>query len=346
MKIWFDVLTPKQILFFEPMINRLGKKHRVVCTSRRYREVSQLAKIRKMSLIFVGSHGGEEKFHKLKASLNRMSELTKIIIKFSPDVTVSFCSPEAARISYGLGIKHIAFSDSPHAEAVMRLTVPLVNRLLIPWIIPKKEFTKFGIPKSKIKQYKAIDASIIVKGKARNSTLSRLKNSKKRILLIRTYESQASYAQDKEFQIIPIIRKITYAFSDYNVVLLGRYSKQIKKLKNQFGKKITILNNVVDSNQILSRTDVFIGSGGTMTAEAALKGIPTISYNAVPNLVENYLVKKGLINREENPNKIIQLIGKLLKSNKIKFKKKAKLELSKMEDPYIKLLETIQSITE
>nr|AIF21719.1 hypothetical protein [uncultured marine thaumarchaeote SAT1000_06_A02] len=37
-----------------------------------------------------------------------------------------------------MGIKHICFSDSPHAENVMRLVVPLVQKLLIPWIIPKK----------------------------------------------------------------------------------------------------------------------------------------------------------------------------------------------------------------
>ena len=32
---------------------------------------------------------------------------------------------------------------------------------------------------------------------------------------------------------------------------------------------------------------VFVGSGGTMTAESALLGIPTISYNAVPNIIED-----------------------------------------------------------
>jgi len=345
LKIWFDILTPKQILFFESMIKKLRKKHRVFCTTRQYREVYHLAKLRKMNLIFVGKHGGGEKHEKLKASLNRMNELTKIIKKFSPDVAVSFCSPEAARISYGMGIKHIAFCDAPHAEAVMRLSVPLIDRLLIPWIIPKKEFTKYGISKNKIMSYKAIDASIIIKGKTKKNTLSSFQDLKKKTILIRSYESQASYASDKEDQMVSIIKKISKAYSEYNVVLLGRYSQQIKKLKNHLGKKITILNHVVDSNEMLSRTDVFIGSGGTMTAEAALKGIPTISYNAVPNIVENYLVKKGLINREENPDKIISLINKLLKS-KNKFKKKAKIELNKMEDPYFKLIKTIQTITE
>ena len=45
-------------------------------------------------------------------------------------------------------------------QAVMKLSVPLVQKLLIPWIIPKNEFTKYGIDKKNILQYKAIDASI------------------------------------------------------------------------------------------------------------------------------------------------------------------------------------------
>ncbi len=345
MKIWFDILTPKQVLFFEPMIKRLRKKHRVICTSRQYREVSQLAKIRKMSLIFVGRHGGNDRSEKLKASIERMNRLTKIIKKFSPDIAVSFCSPEATRISFGLGINHIAFCDSPHAEAVMKISIPMVDRLLIPWIIPKKEFSKFGISTKNIISYKAIDASIIIKNKMTNSNFKQLKNSNLETILIRPFESHASYANFKESNMISIIQKIS-KLSNYNILLLPRNLEQINKFKSKFRKKITIIDKVVDNNEILSCTDIFVGSGGTMMAEAALRGIPTISYNAVPNIVEDYLVKKRLINREKNPQKIVPLIEKLSKSNKNKFKKKAKLELSRMEDPYFKLIQAIKSITE
>ena len=61
-----------------------------------------------------------------------MKGLMPIIEKFKPDVTASFCSADAARISYGLQIKHVAFCDSPHSEAVMKLTMPLIQKLLIP----------------------------------------------------------------------------------------------------------------------------------------------------------------------------------------------------------------------
>ena len=145
MKIWIDILTPKQLLFSEPMIRELKKKHNVLCTSRSYDEVSKLAKIRNFDLVCVGKHGGNEKHGKLEASINRIKKLSLLIDKFSPELAISFCSPEAARVSFGMGIKHIAFCDSPHASAVMKLTLPLIQKLLIPWIIPMKEFSKYGI---------------------------------------------------------------------------------------------------------------------------------------------------------------------------------------------------------
>ena len=77
MKIWIDILTPKQLLFSEPIVEKLGKKHDLLCTSRDYEEVSKLAKIRGFNLIFVGKHGGGDKKTKLKASIDRMEKLSK-----------------------------------------------------------------------------------------------------------------------------------------------------------------------------------------------------------------------------------------------------------------------------
>ena len=131
MKIWIDILTPKQLLFSESIVEKLGEKHDLLCTSRNYDEVSKLAKIRDFDLVFVGKHGGRDKETKLKASIDRIEKLSKKIETFSPDIVISFCSPEAARISFGLGIKHIAYCDSPHANSVMRLTLPLKLVMLI-----------------------------------------------------------------------------------------------------------------------------------------------------------------------------------------------------------------------
>ena len=292
------------------MIQRLKKNHSVLCTSRKYNQVTDLAKIRKQKLVIIGKHGGGEKHDKLNASLSRSKLLVKKISKFSPDITISFCSPEAARISYGLGIKHICFSDSPHAENVMRLVVPLVQKLLIPWIIPKKKFTKFGIDQNNIIQYKAIDAATISKRKIKNIK----KTVGKRIILIRLEEDEAAYSLKKR-PIIPIIKEILKEFSGQEIVIMTRYASQKKYLQQIFQKKIKILSKVVDSKLLLYNADIFIGSGGTMTAESALLGIPTISYDAVPNIIEDYLVRKKLVMREVNPKKMVSVMKKVFKSS-------------------------------
>ena len=321
------------------MIKRLKKNHSVLCTSRKYNQVTELAKIRKQKLVIIGKHGGAEKHDKLNASLSRSKLLVKKISKFSPDITLSFCSPEAARISYGLGIKHICFSDSPHAENVMRLVVPLVQKLLIPWIIPKKKFTKFGIDQNNIIQYKAIDAATISKRKIKNIK----KTVGERIILIRLEEDEASYSLKKR-PIIPIVKEILKEFSGQEIVIMTRYATQKKYLQQIFQKKIKILSTVVDSKLLLYNADIFIGSGGTMTAESALLGIPTISYDAVPNIIEDYLVRKKLVMREINPKKMVSVMKKVFKSSNSRRKNRAKKMMSSMEDPYPILLKTMKSV--
>ena len=324
------------------MVKRLGKNHQVFCTTRNYREATYLAKIRNMKLISIGKHGGVEKQNKLSESINRMSSLSKLIYKESPDIAISFCSPEASRVSYGLGIKHIAFCNAPHSEAVMKLSLPLVQKLLIPNHIPKTEFSKYGISKKDIISYKAMDEYLIVKNdKPFRSTVPTFDKSKK-IILFRTYETAASYLPKIQTKMFPIICSLTTHFSDYTILILGRYTDQINQLKKEFGNKVKVIDKVVDSGEILSMVDLFIGSGGTMTSESALYGIPTISYDAVPNYDEKYLVKQGLVVRAKTPAAIIKTADKLLTSDSKKLKNKSKKLVSSMEDPYFKLLDVIK----
>ena len=342
MKIWIDILTPKQLLFSEPIIEKLGQKHDILCTSREYNEVTKLAKIRHFDLIFVGKHGGGDKKSKLKASIERIEKLSKKINKFKPDVVISFGSPEAARISFGLGIKHIMFCDSPHANAVMRLTLPLIQKLLIPYVIPKKEFSKFGINEKNIVQYKAIDAVVTMQRKINQNIISPFKNNNKKNILIRVEEEEASYTS-KSSKIIPIIQKIANDYKDENIIVLGRYTQQIINLQKIMGKKIKVIKMSFDGKYLLNDTDVFIGSGGTMTAESALMGIPTISYNAVPNIIENFLVKKSLVKRETNPKKVSNEIKRIFARKNDENQKRAKKVVKQMEDPIEKLIKIIKN---
>ncbi len=323
------------------MIEKLRKNHKILCTSRNYSQVIDLAKLKNVNLMIVGKHGGFSRKEKLKASTHRVDRLTDIVSKLSPDLVISFCSPEAARVAFGLGIKHLVFSDSPHAEAVMRLALPFAQKLLIPWIIPKGKFVKYGISKNDIIQYKAIDAATIVKRREMIKPFN--VNKRKKTIVIRLEESAAAYAIEKRSISNDIIYEFSKTPENYNVIVLARYKSQVDKLRKEFGNKVKIMSGVVDGKSLLSVTNLFIGSGGTMTAEAALMGIPTISYDAVPNYVERYLVKIGLARRETNPKNILRVAKGMLEKNS-RNTEKAKRILDSMEDPFVKLMSVIKTV--
>ena len=354
MKIWFDILTPKQLLFFEPIIQRLKKNHTVLCTSRKYNQVTDLAKIRKQKLVIIGKYGGVKKHDKLDASLSRSKLLVRKISKFLPDITLSSCSPEAARVSYGLGIPHICFSDSPHATAVMKLSLPYANKLLIPWIIPKSDFENMGIEPKNIIQYKTIDAAQITKRKVFLSCGTDINSREWKTILIRTPEDEAAYSS-KQSDIVGIIKKIKKDFLGCHITVLTRYEKQAELLKKKFSKsaqnKFQIVSKVVDGKKLLLDSDVFVGSGGTMTAESALLGVPTISYNAIPNRIEDYLVSKKIVTRCMTPNKVAERITHVFQLTSYRgggYERTRRLRIKKfvnsLEDPYPILLKTIKSI--
>jgi predicted glycosyltransferase len=274
--------------------------------------------------------------------------LAKEIKVFQPDLCVSFSSPEAARVTFGLGIPHITFSDSPHAHAVQRLTIPFVNYLLCPWIIPYSAWTNLGISKNQIIRYHALDPVAWVRRETRNLDDAKLKRkyhvSKSNVILIRPEESKASYLIDKEGNLNNILDSIVENFNlTSDILVLCRYQDQIRLFKEKYGNKIKILQNVVDGLELISVADVFVGGGGTMTAESALIGKPTISISPINFYVDDYLVKTGLIQKTANSTQIVKLLLRMQFDDKFKIgqKNRAQRILKKMEDPADKLMKII-----
>ena len=354
LKIWFDILTPKEILFFTPMAQQLAKKHTVVRTGRRYRELEGLAKIHDIDLRIIGRHGGGDRAEKLRASVARVARLQRFVEKEMNgiDIAISFCSPEAARVSYGLGINHIAFFDSPHIIPQLKLTVPLIQRLITPSYIPKSSFVRYGIDANRIMTYTSFDAAYIISQYpsgiahrtvpfSRFDTNSGKKDAARRIILFRVAEEQSAYVS-ADNNMRQILRALADRLDNVKVVVLARYADQIKNLQKEFKDDVTILTKSYDGRALLENADLFVGSGGTMTSESALLGVPTISTNAVPNWGEQFLVRKGVLHRASNPDMAVKLAKKMLSTPRDTYAAKARLLFESMEDPYPVLEKAIE----
>jgi len=343
MKIWIDILTPKQVLFLGPLATRLEKAgHEVFITTRRYREVNQLLEMKGYDAKVVGEHGGASLFKKLRANALRTAWLAKLIKKTKPSVSVSFSSPEAARVAFGLLIPHYCVSDSPHAVSVSKLSIPLSERLFTPWVVPKGAWASYSISKNRIITYRAIDPAVWIKGmKPSDKVLEELNLHKdKPIVTVRPEETCAAYLLNRgvaEKSITEeVVQNLLRINEDLQVVVVGRYDGEFANRWRKLGKRVISIESVIDGPSLVAQSSLFIGAGGTMTAEAALLGVPTVSiYPSKPTFVEKYLMNVGLIYRSLDSKRIVSVSAKMMTDEQFlkKCRSKSQRLLKKMEDP-------------
>lgn len=340
MKIWIDTLTPKQVNIFSVLVSTLRKhNHSVNVTTRRYREVQQLLQIRGIKAKAIGRHGGRELNRKLVESSRRITELAEHASRNQPDIALSFCSPEAARVAYGLRIPHYAFCDSPHAEAVCRLTIPLSKKLFAPRVIPRRAWATYSIRPHDLIQYAALDPAVWIRTYAPGPDIRRYLglNEEKPFVVLRTEEEYASYLlenRSRRTNVVEIARSLKQL--GVQIVVLPRYEKQLKSLSEELAGIAIVPKNAIDAVGLLSRASAFVGAGGTMSAEAALLGVPTIScYRAEPTYIDRYLVRTGMVERILETDRITRRVQEFLKDGALKDhqRKKANRLLSRMEDP-------------
>jgi len=341
LKVWIDILTPKQVNYFAPLVRRLSQQHvGVLVTTREYREVNQLLKMRKISALKVGRHGGGALKAKLISSAERIRRLAVLLPSHGCESAISFSSPEAARVAYGLSIPHYCISDSPHAEAVSRLTIPLSKMLFTPKVIPLKAWINYGIDRAHIVRYDALDPAAWLKGfRPDPHVLDELGlDCSRPILTVRAEESQASYLIGQSLAnplSVLVARALTRELPQSQVVLIPRYDLATftKKLA---GRSVIVPSSAIDATSLLYYSRLFLGGGGTMTAEAALLGVPSISfYPGSPTYVESYLVRLGLVARIERVQVIIKHAIRILRDARYAdaLRARSRRIMSRMEDP-------------
>ncbi len=335
MRVWADILTPKQVLFFGPIIKELESAGaEVLATSRRYREVGPLAERAGLELKYVGDRGTKGREEQLLAATRRQADIIPVVKEFRPTVAFSIASAVCARVAFGLGIKHIAVNDSPHSEVAGRLSIPLSYHLLCPWVIPFKAWQSFGIERKQVTTYHALDPAAWLKRNPLAGPVPKLESGRKTIT-VRVQESDAPYLSKADMSWTDrILSSLIDAFPGANLVALCRYDFQVEEVRSKFGSKCLVPDDVVSGHDLLAKTDLFIGMGGTMNAEAALMGVPTISAFQGSLYTDRYLESVGLLARGLTPSALVSHAKRFLADSfREGYGKRAKRVLDSMEDP-------------
>jgi len=324
--VWFDIVTPKAVLFFIPIIKRIeGKNGQILVTAREsngYTEVVELLKLYKINFFNLGGFGGSELRSKLAASLERQIALSEFIKNFKVKALISLCSVDANRVAFGLGIPIINFYDIPlsdhktnfkRALPQARLTLPLSKFVFHPFVVPKEVFLRMALEEDQIISYNFIDPLIWLKDFSPNKDYVRKFlgiNFDKPVIVIREEEYKASYVLKK----IPILYEAIFELNkkiDADFVIIPRYES--KYLKEIFPWAIIPERKFIVQH-LLAFADLFIGGGGTMNIEATYFGTPTISTRSFVSHYDKYVIEKGLMvwaqTKEEVIENALKMLGK------------------------------------
>jgi predicted glycosyltransferase len=269
--------------------------HEVLLTTRRHPDTLALANMLREQFAVVGRYDPASPLSRLQASANRQLQFCKMFEKKTPDIAISHRSVELCRVAFGLGIPNISTHDTVHAEAINRLTMPLIDYLVISEALPKESVEGYGI--KKIFRFKGVDEAAWMK----NFEPAAHYDYGKPLIVVRELETKAAYAQNKKDQTKTLIKKLT---SLGKVLYLYRYQKRAEK------GTITP-KEFVDSASIVSQADLVVSAGGTIAREAALQGVPTIVVQSFEKLyVNDYLSEKGFPIFTVSPNRAFEYAKK------------------------------------
>ena len=352
---WFDLVTPKSVLFFKNIIFELEKRgYPIVVTTRYaddYREVAELLDLYNMKFYTIGEFGGGDVLNKYKASLDRQQKLLDFIKDKDIKLLISLCSVDANRLAFGIKLPIINFYDIPLSDykanfkkalPQARLTLPLSSFVFKPFVVPNDIFLRFSLEKDQIYTYNFLDPLIWLVGFEPDKSyyINILKSlgadPSKPTIIIREEEYKSSYV-DKKYPFLYEAIKELYKEIDVNFIIIPRY--EVNYLKKEFPFAYILEKRVVIQH-LLAFSSLFIGGGGTINIEATYFGIPTISTRSFISHYDNYLIENDMMiwvsSKEELKKKVKGLLGK-------DFKEKAKKFYSKME---VNTLDIVNKIIE
>lgn len=279
MRVWYDACTGKHVRYGVAVANRLrALGHDVMLTTRKHPDTLPLAGFLNENFIVVGKYNPKSLLARLKEGTRRQLRFCRIFEKETPKVAISHGSVDLCRVAFGLGANVITTVDTPYADAVQRLTLPLADYVVVSKAIPKERLQIYGV-RGEIVSFNGVDELAWIKDFEPKVQY----DFGKPLIVVRQLEEKAVYPK-KTVNMISLAKKLTELGK---VVFLSRYHR-----KTVSG--LIVPKEFVDSASLVAQADLFVGAGGTITREAALQGTPTIVVKAFQQQpVNDFLMQMG-----------------------------------------------------
>lgn len=300
MDVWIDLSNSPHPLLFAPIARELERRgHSVSMTARDNAQTVELARGIWPEVEVVGEESPAGRVGKAASLAGRVIELRRWARRRRPDVALSHNSYAQVAAARAARVPAVTAMDYEHQPA-NHLAFRLAQAILVPEAFPAELARRQGAG-DRLVSYPGLKESLYLGDFVPDpDVLDRLgldRGGESAIVTARTPPSRAIYHQVDN----PLFGQLITALSEQpevRTVVLPRHEEQRRELERMALPGVTISGSALDSRSLMYVSDLVIGAGGTMTREAALMGIPTVSVFAgeVP-AVDRQLESRGVLRR-------------------------------------------------
>jgi predicted glycosyltransferase len=215
-------------------------------------------------------------------------------------------------------------NDTPHAEHVNRLVLPLSEALIAPSAIPKEVWSIF-CPRRVVQFDGVFEYMWVSRFTPNKEVVRRLGLRRGEYVVFRPEETRAAYYR---WDFARLRQRLVEEFRrrGYTVVNVPRYPDQVME-------GVINLTEAVDHLQLAYFSAGVVTGGATMATEAALLGVPALSYFPGDYYVDKYLQRVGApLFRCRNEESCLAMVDEVLKTGRS--------TAPKLEDPVSLIFET------
>lgn len=301
MRVWIDMANSPHPLLFAPVARRLTERgSEVLITVRDHAQTLELTLERWPEAEILGNPSPPKKLPKLGSMARRVAECQRWARRHRPDVALShnsYAQLVAARL---LGVPAVTGMDYEHQPA-NHLAFRCARRILLPEAVPSAVVRRQGGDAAKIVRYPGLKEHLYLADfepdPAILASLGIARQPGEAVVVARSAPAGAAYHPDENRQFIQVLRELT-AREHVRCVVLARHESQRHAIESLNLPNCITPRSAVDGRSLLYAADLFIGAGGTMSREAALLGVPTLSmFAGQPATVDDWLERQGRMSR-------------------------------------------------
>ena len=301
MRIWIDITNTPHVNVLMPIIRHLEKDHELIFTARDFSETLPLLKKNGITPIVYGNYKGKSRVKKMMGLLGRMWTMLFKLPKF--DLALSLGGNYTSAIAFLRGKKSIVFSDNDISFKFFSFAMG--SYFIFPYYFKyQKVQKKYRIKDSQIKTFNGFKEDIyIAEFEPDSAFLDQLPF--RDFITIRPENLKASYVPKDSTTIVPQLFEV---FKDKNILFLPRYEEE-KKYAEGYAN-VWYPNGPLSGLDVCYYTQAMLTGAGTFAREAALLGVPAVSFFPSPVFlsVDEAMQELGIEFKSRDPHAIRQYV--------------------------------------